>query len=134
MRKRRNKIKIVKEIKFGHVTKKLQCELQATIAFACYDSDEVLRSGKSVNNKMLIENLSKLYFPSRNKNDNRVSYTQLFLKGQQRFKALFEFSKKANDPLYKKYLVLPEQIHCESNQIFVIDKKCINLSLLTRKN
>ena len=74
------------ELKFGHVTKRLQCELQATIAFACFDSDEILRAGKSESNKVLIEILRKQYFPSPNKEDkNRLSYTQLFLSGAQRF-------------------------------------------------
>ena len=122
------------EIKFGHVTKKLQCELQATIAFACFDSDEVLRAGKSANNKMLMQIMSKLYFPSPNKDDNRISYTHLFLTGAQRFKALFEFAKKEDDPVHNNYLVLPDQLHCQNNCVFAVDNSCISMSLLTRKN
>ena len=68
-----------KAVSFGHVPKRLQTKLQATIAFACYDSDEVLKAGKSAIRGTVSEILSKLYLPPINKKDERVCYVDLFL-------------------------------------------------------
>ena len=42
------------EFKFGYITKKLQCKLQSTIIFVCFNSNKVLRAGKSASKKTLI--------------------------------------------------------------------------------
>lgn len=56
--------KKMRTITYGHITKKLQTEFQATIAFACYDSDEVLRAGKSARHHVLMD-IKKIISTSR---------------------------------------------------------------------
>ena len=45
---------------------RLQSELQSTIAFACYDNDQVLKAGKSNKVKNLKQKMLQLYMPPFN--------------------------------------------------------------------
>ena len=63
----------------GNITKRLQMELQATIAFRAYDSDQLLKAGKSMDHNYLMDKLQELYLPT---NDvDKVGHVDLFLKG-----------------------------------------------------
>ena len=65
--------------------------------------------------------MKKLYFPSHNKDDeNSLNYTQLFLTGAQRFKALFDFAKKVDDPMHQTYLIIPEVLHCHATHVIAV--------------
>ena len=52
------------------VTKKLQTEMQATIAYGCYDSPQVLRSGNSCRKDDLVKKINDLYMPKPNDDDS----------------------------------------------------------------
>ena len=39
----------------------MQTEMQATIAFACYDNDEVLKDGRGMNKKSQVAKILELY-------------------------------------------------------------------------
>ena len=64
------------------ITKKLQTELQSLIAYGCYDSDSVLKSGTSSKKSDLSKKIGQLHRPSSVPNDGFVSYVELFMQGQ----------------------------------------------------
>ena len=67
-------------------------ELHATIAFGVYDSDELLKAGKSMNCNDLMDKLQELYLPT---NDvDKVGHVDLFLKGYGKYKPFFEKDTK----------------------------------------
>ena len=65
------------------ITKRLQTELQATIAFACYDSSSGLQSGDSTKQATLQQQIFDSYMPvnSSDKEDDRMSQMELFFGG-----------------------------------------------------
>ena len=75
-----------KEATFGHVTKKLQTELQVTIAFSCYDSDKNFKAGKSANIDPIGNILAKSCFPSVIEDDEQMNCVDLFLSDSECFK------------------------------------------------
>ena len=123
------------------ITKKLQTELQSLIAYGCYDSDSVLKSGTSSKKSDLSKKIGQLYRPSSVPNDDFVSYVELFMQGQGKFKYLFdrdypvgdistENSGCNNDP---QMLTIPAVLHGLKSRIYV-GNDCISMSLLSRKN
>ena len=131
------------------ITKRLQTELQATIAFSCYDSSVILQSGDSTKQATLQQQIYDLYMPvkSSDEEDDRMSEIELFLEGEGKFKYLFEIEKEnvshsasvsstSNQPslLPKNLLVLPEALHCIANKRVSVSMGCIDMALLTRKN
>ena len=77
------------------ITKRLQTELQALIAFACYNSDEILECGKSSKRQTVVNNMLCLYMPLSN-GDDKVSYVEQFLEGLGKFKYLFIEKENTN--------------------------------------
>ena len=69
-----------------HITKTLQTEIQAMIAYACYDSDSICDSGVTMPKAKLVTKLYHLYMPPNNKNDDRLGMVKLFLSGSGQFK------------------------------------------------
>ena len=61
------------------VTKRLQTELQSLIAYACYDSKEVLQGGESCTKTFIVNRLYEAYMPSNLANDDRISFVEMFL-------------------------------------------------------
>ena len=131
------------------ITKRLQTELQATIAFACYDSSLGLQSGDSTKQATLQRQIFDSYMPvnSSDKEDDRMSQMELFLEGEGKFKYLFEIEKEncsssdsasstSNQPSLrpKQHLILPESLHCLTNKRVSVSEGCIDTALLTRKN
>ena len=57
------------------ISKRLQTELQATIAFACYDSSELLQSGDSTKQTTLQQQIYDMFMPvkSSDNDDDRMS-------------------------------------------------------------
>ena len=131
------------------IPKRLQTELQATIAFSCYDSDALLQSGDSTKQTTLQQQIFDIYMPVKRacKDDDRMSQIELFLEGQGRFKYLFEVEKQNVIPspstspslnkqsvLPNNILVLPGSLHCIPNKRVSVSQGCIDMALLTRKN
>ena len=119
------------------ISKRLQTELQALIAFSCYDSKEILQSGKSSKRQTIIDTLLCLYMPSSNDGDDYVSHIDQFLEGLGRFKCLFtkkEDSSDSDNGVPRSKLVLKECFHCVKGKELVVEHDCIDKSLLTRKN
>ena len=71
------------------ISKRLQTELQSLIAFGCYDSDVVLKCGKSAKKASLVARLHQLYMPSINSDSDHVSQIELFLEGRGKYKHIF---------------------------------------------
>ena len=131
------------------VPKRLQTELQATIAFSCYDSDLLLRSGDSAKQSTLCQQMFDMYMPDKrlNKDKDRLSEIELFLEGEGKYKYLFEREKENVDPSSststasteisqapKDILILPECLHCIPNKRISVSCGCIDTALLTQKN
>ena len=130
--------------KKASVSKRLQTELQATIAYASYDNNFCLNSGRSFRQKQLKETLYNLYMPSNHKKSDHVSYVQQFLSGKGVFQYLFERTISPqpvadNDGSASigsstcEVLSIPFIFHGETFPIS-IKSDCITMSLLTRKN
>ena len=73
--------------------KRLQTELQASIAFACYDSDSALQSGDSIRVKQLTQLIFDQYMPGTSSDNDEMSQVELFLSGLGAYKYLFEIEK-----------------------------------------
>ena len=123
------------------ITKKLQTKLQSLIAYGCYDSDSVLKSGTSSKKKDLSKKIAKLYRPSGNTDDDFISYVELFMQGKGKFKYLFDRDYPVGDitPENSGYnnnseiLTIPAILHGLKSRIYV-GNDCISMSLLCRKN
>ena len=129
------------------VSKRLQTELQSLVAFACYDSDAVLKAGKSAKRSTLVNLLAEKYVPSNSRNDDHMSFVDLFLEGKGRFKHLYVVktattsetdtattSTSSNNSPTPSVLMIPSCLHCIPEHELVVRNGCIDKSLLTRKN
>ena len=99
--------------------------MQATIAFACYDSDEVLKDGKGMNKNSQNENILDLYMPSvpedKVRQDKvRMCYVDQFLKGANQFKGLFECKLEEKE---SNVLTIPYELHCETDKTILVGSK-----------
>ena len=74
------------------VTKKLQTELQSLIAYGCYNSKSVLKSGDSAKKSNVMKRINNLYMPKVGNSDN-LSHVESFLEGKGKYKYLFETSE-----------------------------------------
>ena len=63
-------------------------ELQAVIAFACYDSPSIAGAGVSMTKATMEQLMTKLCFGNGNNNDT-IGYVEQFLYGVNRFQGLF---------------------------------------------
>ena len=73
------------------VTKKLMTEMQALIAFACYDSPTIAQGGAdSMTENTIAETMAVLYFGGDD--PEIISYLDQFIKGLHRFTGLFTSS------------------------------------------
>ena len=125
------------------ISKRLQTELQSLIAFSCYDSNDVLRCGKSAKKQTLIDNLFRLYMPCNKPNDEHVSQVEQLLEGIGVFSCLFErtdppdietATSDPNSPPPPPTLVLPLTLHCIEGREIIVGNKSIDKSMLTRRN
>jgi hypothetical protein len=71
-----------------NVSKKLLMELQAVIAFACYDSPSITGAGASMTEVTMEQLMTKLCFGDGN-DDDIICYVDQFLYGVNRFQGLF---------------------------------------------
>ena len=70
-----------------NVTKKLMTEMQALIAFVCYDSPAVAQGGDSMTENLMAESMTALYFGGVD--PEVISYLDQFIIGLHRFTGLF---------------------------------------------
>ena len=136
------------------ISKRLQTELQSLIAFGCYDSNSVLKCGKSAKKNTLVTKVHQLYIPSNNSDSDHVSQIELFLEGRGKYKHLFErkcidpgpstkntsnsncSSSESNEVSGEKpsLLMIPEMLHCLPDTEISVKNDCIDKTLLTRRN
>ena len=109
--------------------------MQATIAFACYDSDEVLKHGKGMNKNSQKGKMLDLYMPSDcedkvRKDKRRMCYVDQFLKGANQFKGLFQCKSEENAP---NALTIPYELHRDEGSCIFVGADCggITQTLLT---
>ena len=127
--------------------KRLQTELQASIAFACYDSDTALKSGDSKRVKQLTQLIFDQYMPGTSSDSDEMSHIELFLSGSGVYKYLFEEERNNELAPYKAsvasmdvdtpsntILILPEILHGIVGKRITVSKGMIDVALLTRKN
>ena len=114
------------------VTKKLQTELQALIAYGAYDSDQVLRGGDSCCKDDVIKKINNLYMPNIANNDN-LSHVEMFLEGKGKYSYFFE-TIGAADNTEEPMKIIPETMHCMDGKRITLELGCVDKSLLTRKN
>lgn len=113
-----------------YVTKKLQTELQALIAYGCYHSTSVLMSGDSAKKSDIMKKIHSLYMPKMGAGDH-LSNVELFLEGRGKYKDLFEKSDNSNKDFV---LIIPEIMHCMERKTISVSGECIDKLLLTRKS
>ncbi|KAI2507314.1 hypothetical protein MHU86_7150 [Fragilaria crotonensis] len=76
-----------------NVSKKLLMELQAVIAFACYDSPSITGAGVSMTEATMEQVMTKLCFGNNcSDEDDTICYVDQFLHGLNRFQGLFASS------------------------------------------
>ena len=123
-----------RKAKTAKYTKRLQTELQSMIAYACYDSDYILTSGKTMKKEVLCDTLLELYMPSPGDTDDveeeAMSHVDMCLKGLGKFKGLWNMEE---DEKSGESLILSKKIHTLDDEMYV-GPDCICRSLLTRKN
>ena len=111
------------------ITKRLQIELQSSLAFSIWDSTGICNAGKSMKKAVMLKTMEKMYFPKLNKKDDRMSAVDLFLAGQGKFKYFFDIDHLVDND----ELIVNPLLHRLSSTLFV-GKGSITRSLLTRRN
>jgi hypothetical protein len=71
-----------------NVTKKLLVEIQALIAFACYDSPAIAKGGESMTEGAQSDLIKEMYFRSGG-DPEIISFVDQFIHGLHRFTGLF---------------------------------------------
>ena len=102
------------------IPKRLQTELQALIVFGCYDSDSVLKCGKSAKKSTLITKLHKLYMTSNDHDSDHVLQIELLLEVKCRYKHLFE----------EKYIVTNSSTNTNTGNSQSITSKKMTIPML----
>ena len=104
--------------------KALQSELQALIAFACYESEEVIGSGHDIKMDTQIQKMYQMFMPNPG-NDDHISLVEQFLQGKGCFQYLFEHEEGE--------LVIPKRFH-RTNYRITIKDGCVDENFLVMKN
>lgn len=90
-----------------NVTKKLMTEMQALIAFACYDSQAIAQGGDSMTENTMAETMTALYFGGDD--PEIISYLyHHFINGLHRFTDLFMSSEP--DEFGQIVLTMPQKL------------------------
>lgn len=130
-----------------NVSKKLLMELQAVIAFACYDSPSITGAGVSMTEATMEQVMTKLCFGSNcSDEDDTICYVDQFLYGLNRFQGLFVSSASPTSsaaPLDKPVgastiggdteLSIPPMLHRQGKMHIFVGKGSIERALLSRK-
>jgi hypothetical protein len=115
-----------------NVIKKLMTEMQARIAFACYDSPATIaQGGDSMTKNLMAENMAALYLGS-NDPEIVISYVDQFINGLQSFAGLFTSSE--SDEFGKIILTMPQKLHRHGGLNIFVGPTSITKELLSKKN
>ncbi len=109
----------------------IMTEMQAQIAFACYDSRATIaQGGDSMTENSMAENMAALYLGS---NDPEIiSYVDQFINGLQSFAGLFTSSE--SDEFGKIILTMPQKLHRHGGLNIFVGPTSITKELLSKKN
>ena len=115
-----------------NVTKKLMTEMQALIAFACYDSPATIaQGGDSMTENSMAENMAALYFGGDD--PEIISYLDQFINGLHRFTGLFTSSEP--DEFGQIILSMPQKLHRRHGGLNIfVGPTSITKELLSKKN
>ena len=107
--------------------------MQATISFACYDSDEVLKDGKGMNKNSQKKKILDMYMPSFLKDKVRMCFVDQSLKWENQFKGIFQCNSEEDT---QNPLTIPYELHRDEESSIFVGANCggITRSLLTSKN
>ena len=61
-------------------------EIQSTITYGAYDSEDILGAGNSTTEKMIADKMAEIYFSSVDADDPPVSHVEMFLGREQKYK------------------------------------------------
>ncbi len=107
-------------------------EMQALIAFACYDSPSIAQGGDSMNDAKLSKTMTDLYFGGND--PETISYLDQFIYGLHRFKGMFTSSEEPNE-FGQIVLTMPQKLHRQHGGLNVfVGQKSITKELLSQKN
>ena len=119
-----------------NVSKKLLMELQALIAFACYDSPSITGAGGSMTEATMEQLMTKLCFGDDN-NDDTICFVDQFLCGVNRFQGLFVSSLAPSfdggGAAADMELTIPPMLHRQGKIHIFVGKGSIEKALLCRK-
>jgi hypothetical protein len=113
-----------------NVTKKLMSEMQALIAFACYDSPAIAQGGDSMTQHSMAESMTALYFGGDD--PEIISYLDQFINGLHRFTGLFTSSEP--DEFGQIILTIPQKLHRHVGVNIFVGPTSITKELLSKKN
>ena len=125
--------KVTKQI----LTNDLLKELQATIAFACFDSPSVLRRGGSLAEAAIENKMSQIFYGDVTHealDPDFILFEDQFLLGVNKFKGMFMQSAGVEDATGTVLRVIPEVIHRHKRLLVYAGDGSIEKRLLSQKS
>jgi hypothetical protein len=113
-----------------NVNKKLLVEIQALIAFACYDSPAIATGGDSMTEGAQTELIKEMYFGGGD--PENISFVDQFVHGLNRFTGLFTSSEP--DESGKIVLTMPHKLHRHAGLNIFVGPTSITKELLLKKS
>ena len=116
-------------------------ELQATIAFACFDSPSLMQRGESLSEAAIEDVMASIYYGD-DKNGapdpDLITYVDQFMVGLNKFKGLFTQSLPAagpsSTPSGEVLLSIPEYLHRHKKLLVYVGDGSIEKEILTKKS
>lgn len=114
-----------------NITKKLMTEMQALIAFACYDSPTIAQGGDLMTESTMAEMMTALYFGGDD--PEIISYLDQFINGGlHRFTGLFTNSEP--DEFGQIVLTMPPKLYRHGGLNIFVGPMSITKELLSKKH
>jgi hypothetical protein len=113
-----------------NVNKKLLVEIQALIAFACYDSPAIATGGDSMTEGAQTELIKEMYFGGGD--PENISFVDQFIHGLNRFTGLFTSSEP--DESGQIVLTMPHKLHRHAGLNIFVGPTSITKELLLKKS
>jgi hypothetical protein len=113
-----------------NVLKKLLMEMQALIAFACYNSPSIAQGGESMKEIALAETMTTVNFSGDNL--KIISYLDQFINGLHRFKGMFTSSEEPNK--FGHFVLtrsMPQKLHKQHGGLNFFGQMSITKELLS---
>jgi len=114
-------------------------ELQATIAFACFDSPSLIQRGASLSEAAIEDVMTSIYYGD-DKNGapdpDMITYVEQFMFGLNKFKGLYKQSlqKGSNGATGEVLLSIPEFLHRHKNFLVYVGDGSIEKAMLSQKS